>query len=124
MTVLLYTITPSLGLIRNYIKYKRVTFSLYFRTYLVYYFINLLSKFLGYIPNIYEVLIYERWFFFIGKSLISLYKNDYNRKREKYKIKYGLNYEKKIKFSDKNRYDIYDVIKENDKENDKDNEIN
>ena len=114
--LLLYTITPSLGLIRNYIKYKRVTFSLYLRTYLVYFFINLLSKLLGYIPNIYEVLIYERWFFFVCKSLISLYKNDYYRKREKYKIKYGLNYEKKIKFSDNNRYKIYDVIKENDKD--------
>lgn len=111
--LLLYTITPSLGLIRNYIKYKRVTFSLYLRTYLVYFFINLLSKLLGYIPNIYEVLIYERWFFFVCKSLISLYRNDYYRKREKYKIKYGLNYEKKLKFSDKNRYKIYDVIKEN-----------
>ena len=111
MTMLLYTITPSLGLIRNYIKYKRVTLTLYFRTYLVYFFINLLSKLLGYIPNIYEVLIYERWFFFVCKSLISLYKNDYYRKREKYKIKYGLKY--KTSFSDKNKYKMYDVIKEN-----------
>lgn len=121
MTVLLYTITPSLGLIRNYIKYKRVTFSLYLRTYLVYYFINLLSKFLGYIPNIYEVLIYERWFFFVCKSLISLYRNDYYRKREKYKIKYGLKYElnknKKLSLSDNDRLvKIYYVIKENDKD--------
>ena len=119
MTMLLYTITPSLGLIRNYIKYKKVTFTLYLRTYLVYFFINLLSKLLGYIPNIYEVLIYERWFFFIGKSLISFYRNDYYRKREKYKIKYGLKYglnydKKKTTFSDKNKYvEIYDVIKGN-----------
>ena len=115
MTMLLYTITPSLGLIRNYIKYKRVTLTLYFRTYLVYFFINLLSKLLGYIPNIYEVLIYERWFFFISKSLISLYRNDYYRKREKYKIKYRLKYDKKkTTFSDKNTYvEMYDVIKDN-----------
>lgn len=119
--LLLYTITPSLGLIRNYIKYKRVTFSLYLRTYLVYFLINLLSKLLGYIPNIYEVLIYERWFFFVCKSLISLYRNDYYKKREKYKIKYGLKYElnknKKLSFSDNDRLvKIYDVIKENDKD--------
>ena len=120
MTMLLYTITPSLGLIRNYIKYKRVTLTLYFRTYLVYFFINLLSKLLGYIPNIYEVLIYERWFFFIGKSLISLYRNDYYKKireniRLKYGLKYGLNYDKKkTTFSDKNTYvEMYDVIKDN-----------
>lgn len=111
MTVLLYTITPSLGLIRNYIKYKRVTISLYFRTYLVYFFINLLSSLLGYIPNIYEVLIYERWFFFITKSLISLYRNDYYRKREKYKIKYGLKYNTQLS----NKYKMmYDIIKDND----------
>ena len=52
--------------------------------------------------------------FFICKSLISLYKNDYYRKREKYKIKYGLKY--KTSLSDKNEYKMYDVIKENDED--------
>ena len=92
MQIYLYTITPSLGLIRNYIKYKQITLT-YFRSYLIYFLINLLSKILGYKPSIYQVLIYERWFFFIIKSLWSLYKDDYHKNKDKYKLKYHLIYE-------------------------------
>ena len=43
--------------------------------------------------------MYERWFFFIYKSLLSIYNDDYNRKKRKYMKKYNLKYEEKtVKF--------------------------
>ena len=83
MYILLYFITPFLGLFRNYIKYKKIQIGLFIRTPLLYLFINLLFQ----NNNVYQTLIYERWFFFIYKSLLSIYNNDYNVKKEKYKIK-------------------------------------
>ena len=83
----LYLITPILGCIRNYIKYKQPNILLFIRTPLTYIIINLLIE-----TNIWKCLIYERWFFFIYKSLLSLYNGDYNTKKEKYIVKYGLKY--------------------------------
>jgi len=88
MYILLYFITPFLGLLRNYIKYKKIQGGLFIRTPLLYLFINLLFQ----NNNVYQTLIYERWFFFIYKSLLSIYNNDYNVKKEKYKIKYNMVY--------------------------------
>lgn len=88
MYILLYFITPFLGLFRNYIKYKKIQIGLFIRTPLLYLFINLLFQ----NNNVYQTLIYERWFFFIYKSLLSIYNNDYNVKKEKYKIKYNMVY--------------------------------
>jgi hypothetical protein len=88
MYILLYFITPFLGLLRNYIKYKKIQIGLFIRTPLLYLFINLLFQ----NNNVYQTLIYERWFFFIYKSLLSIYNNDYNVKKEKYKIKYNMVY--------------------------------
>lgn len=36
--------------------------------------------------------MYERWFFFIYKSFLSIYNDDYNKKKNKYIKKYGLKY--------------------------------
>lgn len=36
-----------------------------------------------------STLIYERWFWFIYKSLKSLWLDDRKRKKEKYSLKYG-----------------------------------
>lgn len=84
----LYFITPLLGSIRNYIKYKQLRFLLFIRTPFTYFLINLIFQ----QDNIYQTLIYERWFFFIYKTFLSIYRNDYITKKEKYKIKYGLQY--------------------------------
>ena len=73
----LYFITPCLGFLRNYIKYKQLKFLMFIRTPLTYLFINLLFQ----CNNIWKTLMYERWFFFIYKSLLSVYNDDYNRKK-------------------------------------------
>jgi hypothetical protein len=86
--ILLYLITPLLGTLRNYIKYKRIKILLFLRTPITYFMINLLFQ----NQNIWKTLMFERWFFFIYKSLLSLYNDDYNVKKQKYILKYGLKY--------------------------------
>ena len=86
--IFLYLITPILGSFRNYIKYKKLKFLLFIRTPVTYFIINLLFQ----CNNVWKTLIYERWFFFIYKSILSLYNNDYIKKKEKYIKKYGLKY--------------------------------
>ena len=86
--ILLYLITPFLGLLRNYIKYKQLKIFVFLRTPLLYIFINILFK----TNTIWKTMMFERWFFFIYKSLLSLYNDDYNKKKEKYIKKYGLKY--------------------------------
>ena len=86
--ILLYLITPFLGILRNYIKYKNIRIFVFLRTPLIYFFINILFK----TNNIWKTMVLERWFFFIYKSLVSLYKNDYKKKKKKYIKKYGLKY--------------------------------
>ncbi len=83
----LFCITPIFGFIRNYIKYKQFKLLVFIRTPILYFFIHLFFK-----NNIWKILIYERWFFFIYKSIKSIIKNDYKNKREKYIKKYGLIY--------------------------------
>lgn len=86
--ILLYLITPLLGTLRNYIKYKRLKILLFLRTPVTYFMINLLFQ----NQNIWKTLMFERWFFFIYKSLLSLYNDDYNVKKQKYIKKYGIKY--------------------------------
>lgn len=86
--IFLYLITPLLGTLRNYIKYKRIKILLFLRTPITYFMINLLFQ----NQNIWKTLMFERWFFFIYKSLLSLYNDDYNVKKQKYILKYGLKY--------------------------------
>ncbi len=86
--IFLYLITPLLGTLRNYIKYKRLKILLFLRTPVTYFMINLLFQ----NQNIWKTLMFERWFFFIYKSLLSLYNDDYNVKKQKYIKKYGLKY--------------------------------
>ena len=85
----LYLITPFLGTFRNYIKYKQIKFLMFIRTPITYFLINLIFQ----KNNVFQTLIYERWFFFIYKTFLSIYKNDYHVKKEKYKIKYNLKYD-------------------------------
>jgi len=80
--------TALLGSLKNFVKYKKFNILLFLRTPLCIFFIQLLLK----TNNIWKVLIYERWFMFIFKTLRSLYRNDYYNKREKYIIKYNMRY--------------------------------
>ena len=86
--IYLFCITPFLGCLRNYIKYKQLNFLLFLRTPMTYFFINLIFP----SNNVYKTLMYERWFFFLYKSFLSFYNNDYYRKKDKYIKKYGLKY--------------------------------
>ena len=54
--ILLYFITPFLGCLRNYVKYKQLDFLVFMRTPIVYFLIRL---FFGH-DNVFQTLIYER----------------------------------------------------------------
>jgi len=89
----LYLITPILGFLRNYIKYKQCNVKKFIRTPIAYLFFHFVFSLLGYRNIVWRTLIFERWYFFIDKSFMSWWKNDYIINKEKYKIKYGLQYD-------------------------------
>ena len=84
----LFIITPLLGSIRNYCKYKIFNIYVFIRSPILYILFTLYLQ----TTNIWKILIFERWFFLIYKSLLSLYNNDYNTKKQKYIQKYNLKY--------------------------------
>ena len=86
--ILLYLVTPLLGTLRNYIKYKQIKLLMFLRTPITYFFINLIFQ----NNNMWKTLVFERWFFFIYKSFLSIYNDDYHKKKDKYIRKYGLKY--------------------------------
>lgn len=88
--LILYLVTPNLGLLRNYIKYKTLKLATYLRTPLLYLIIHFWLLLVGHRNIIYKTIIYERWYWFLYKSLKSYIKDDYNVKKEKYKAKYKL----------------------------------
>lgn len=88
-------ITPSLGLFRNYIKYKQISLLLYLRSpvlTLIIYKLLLFHNKLKKNNYIYLSLILERWIMLILKSILSIYNKDYIRKKEKYIVKYSIDY--------------------------------
>ena len=85
---MLFLITPLMGSLRNYTKYKNFNFLIFIRTPLIYIFLYLFLQ----TRNIWKILIYERWFMFIYKTLKSIINKDYIRKKEKYIKKYNLKY--------------------------------
>ncbi len=85
---ILYLVTPLLGSLKNYIKYKQFKIHLFIRTPFIYLFFSLILK----EKNIWKLLIYERWFLFVFKTILSIYRDDYNIKKDKYIKKYGLKY--------------------------------
>ena len=93
MNILIFLITPFLGCLRNYVKYKQFKFLLFIRTPITHFIFSLLL--LKNKHDIWKVLIFERWFFLLYKSFLSIYNDDYHKKRYKYEIKYGLEYGKK-----------------------------
>ena len=87
--MLIYLITPSLGLLRNYVKYKQTKYLLYVRTPITYLILYIIFQ----TNNIWKILILERWFFLLYKTILSIYNKDYYKKRIKYEKKYKLNYD-------------------------------
>lgn len=81
-------ITPLLGSLKNYVKYKRFNFLVFIRTFYIYALIQCIIQ----TNNIYLILILERWFFFGFKVIRSLIRNDYMKNRNKYIKKYKLIY--------------------------------
>lgn len=97
--MLIYLLTPSLGFLKNYIKYKKINFLTFLRTPLIYFILNLFFK-----GNKYKILIFERWLFFIFKIMRSYIRNDYIKNKGKYKEKYNIKYPKPIlKFTNRDQ---------------------
>ena len=80
--------TPLFGYLKNYVKYKKFNFYIFIRTPIIY----LLLKYILKTNNIWKILIYERWYFLLYKSFLSLIRNDYIIKKKKYIKKYNLIY--------------------------------
>lgn len=95
--MLLYTLTPLLGALRNYVKYKQFKLYIFIKTPVTYFIIHKFLKFIKF-QNIIYTLILERWFFLFYKTCLSIKNDDYNIKRNKYIKKYNLNYYPKNKF--------------------------
>ena len=85
-------IIPVLGCIKNYVKYKKISPLLFARTPLLYSFIYLFLTKFKYKNRISLTIINERVIMFIYKILMSLIRDDYNKKKLKYEKKYGLKY--------------------------------
>jgi len=91
-----YLIIPFLGLIKNYIKYKKLSILIFFRTPFINLLIEKILFYKNYQNRVLLSIICERIFFFIFKITRSYINNDYIIKKNKYIKKYGLNYDKDI----------------------------
>jgi len=86
----LYIITPLLGSLKNYVKYKRFNKIIFIRSFYIYILLNIIIR---KNQNPWMILILERWFFFIFKIIRSLIRNDYKLNKIKYIKKYNIIYE-------------------------------
>lgn len=85
---MLLLITPLMGALRNFSKYKNFKLLIFLRSPIIYFFLYLILQ----TNNIWKILIYERWFMFIFKTLKSIFNKDYIKKKDKYIRKYNLKY--------------------------------
>jgi len=81
-------ITPILGSLRNFVKYKNFKPLIFIRTPVLYFFLFIILQ----TNNIWKIIVIERWFMFVFKTLKSIYRRDYITKKEKYILKYNLKY--------------------------------
>lgn len=86
--MLLLTITPLLGSLKNFVKYKQYKPHVFVRTPIIYFFLYNLFH----VKNKWKMIVLERWFMFLYKISASLYRNDYIKKKDKYFLKYGIIY--------------------------------
>jgi len=84
----LYLVTPFLGSLKNYVKYKHFNILVFLRTIYVYFILHLSIQ----TNNTWLILMLERWFFFSFKIIRSIINNDYNTKKQKYIKKYNIIY--------------------------------
>ena len=88
MIYIIYLITPLVGFIKNYVKYKLINLLVFLRTPFIYSLLFILIQ----TQNIWKIITIERWLFFIFKIIRSTIRRDYIVNKEKYKLKYGLIY--------------------------------
>ena len=86
--IVFFLITPFLGSLKNYVKYKRFSPFLFLRSPLICFLLQIAIQ----TNNIWMIMILERWIMFIFKIIRSLIRNDYLKKKEKYIEKYNLIY--------------------------------
>ncbi len=86
---MIFLITPILGSLRNHVKYKNFKPLLFIRTPIIYFLLFLILQ----TNNIWKIIVLERWLMFLLKTCISLYRNDYYRKKNKYIQKYKMKYD-------------------------------
>ena len=87
-----YLVIPTLGLCKNYVKYKQISFFIFLRTPFLNIFFESILRYLSYRRPILLSIIWERIFFFVFKIIRSYIRDDYHRKKNKYMKKYKLNY--------------------------------
>ena len=85
---MIWLITPLLGSVRNFVKYKEFKPFVFIRSPLLYILIFLSIQ----TTNVWKILMIERWIMFVYKTILSLYRKDYIVKKEKYIQKYNLKY--------------------------------
>ncbi len=90
--MILYILTPLLGALRNYVKYKQFRIIIFIKTPITYFIIHKLLKIMKWNNIILYTLIFERWYFLLHKTFLSILNDDYNTKKEKYIKKYNLKY--------------------------------
>jgi len=86
--IVFFLITPLLGSLKNYVKYKRFSSYLFLRSPLICFLLQIAIQ----TNNIWMIVIIERWIMFLFKIMRSLLRNDYLNKKEKYKKKYNIKY--------------------------------
>ena len=86
---MLLLVTPLLGSLRNHVKYKNFKSLIFIRTPVIYFFLFLFLQ----TRNIWKIIVLERWLMFVYKTILSIYKNDYKNKKEKYIEKYKMKYD-------------------------------
>jgi len=87
-----YLVIPILGFCKNYVKYKRISFFIFWRTPVLNVLFESIIRYWSYKRPILLSIIWERIFFFVFKIIRSYVNDDYNRKRIKYMKKYGMKY--------------------------------
>jgi hypothetical protein len=86
---MLLLVTPLLGSLRNHVKYKNFKSLIFIRTPIIYFFLFLFLQ----TRNIWKIIVLERWLMFVFKTSLSIYRNDYKNKKEKYIEKYKMKYD-------------------------------
>ena len=90
--MILYTLTPLLGALRNYVKYKQFKTMIFIKTPITYFIIHKLLEIIKCNNIILYTLILERWYFLLYKTFLSIFNDDHNIKKQKYIKKYNLKY--------------------------------